>query len=90
MAKLVDTEIRRDADKSLLDAFLYGQVTSGYKYYVNCETSRLSINFECSEDAVMFTLKSLDKVFNESFGNKRSYDAISNRTNELLNKYKSY
>ena len=89
MAVLMDTELNRDVDKLLFDAFLYGQVTSGYKLYTSCETGMLAINFECSEDAVMFKLKTLDKVFNELFVRKHSIKPSSNIP-DLLLKYQRY
>jgi hypothetical protein len=67
MATLLDTCINHYTARELIRAFLHGYVQGEFDFYTK-DDDTLAIKFHEDEDATLFKLKELDRVFENTFG----------------------
>lgn len=64
---IIDTQIPSNTDKTVLKAFFHGHIHGEYKIYNDDDNKTLSVKFDSDEDASVFKLKELDKVYVDTF-----------------------
>lgn len=64
---IIDTIIPNNTDRTTLKAFFHGHIHGEYKIYNDDESKTLSVKFDSDEDASVFKLKELDKVYVDTF-----------------------